>query len=652
MASPEEQVAIVFRKFDSKGTGAISREQFVRTLETLDPIGGRGDAEVVLRASGTCSHGRVAYEAFCKWLWHPYHTGRKSKEKVASCLRQHFVLRTKEESEALGVSAAHLRDDFLAEVQACCLSGIDADYREINRTMLHGPKGKGCGFVCPRDGFAHCSYVDTLPATDASQATIMLSYCWQCSATTIVNSLLRWCRQSGRDPACVFVWQDALCCNQYRVEARKALGEWETHGTFQEVFERRVRSAGHILAVLAPWREPLYASRMWCVFEMYTAMSSENCSLDMVMPEEEEASFVAALGSDGLRHFWLRESRITVQRTKVSCAIDRANILRCVDPDATDYGNSAKCAELNEKVTLQLRRWFADVAEKHAQAHLNTPTCAGRLPLAATATKRHTATSTAATQLGSAAQLLIDGGDAGKAQRLLEAGLQQHPGHAGLLASYGVCMERQRRVKEAMQAYHEAKVAFEAVGGSASPAYAAVLKSIGVLCDAQGRNSQAALLYKQARVILEAAGATATVEYASLLRILGARLATQGRGDESMGLYRRAKAAYEAADATDVQSYAALLVMMGSRHGKEGRDEEALDMFGQAKAALETMAHMMHPNYGDVLLNMGACHLRKGRLSEALPYYAEAKEVYEVARARERPQYAQTLDGLRRCANE
>ena len=50
--------------------------------------------------------------------------------------------------------------------------------------------------------------------------------------------------------------------------------------------------------MLEPWRNPAYLTRAWCLFELYTAIGTGgDVKIDVVLTTEEDASFVAAMGS-------------------------------------------------------------------------------------------------------------------------------------------------------------------------------------------------------------------------------------------------------------------------------------------------------------------------------------------------------------------
>jgi len=193
---------------------------------------------------------------------------------------------------------------------------------------------------------------------------LMLSWTWQYSVRTVVNTLVDWCESNGREPSEVFVWQCALCCNQYRIQERRARGEWEAFETFKSIFEKRVKSIGHVLAILAPWEDPSYVKRAWCILEFWMAATTPGVRLEAICASREKASMLNAI-ADG----WLLEQKKTclwfnvdIRKASTSSPEDKVNILRCIDPLATDFDSpSPHLDSLNRIVQARLTEWCMSV---------------------------------------------------------------------------------------------------------------------------------------------------------------------------------------------------------------------------------------------------------------------------------------------------
>ena len=86
---------------------------------------------------------------------------------------------------------------------------------------------------------------------------------------------------------------------------------------FLDSFGAHVRSIKRVLAMMTPWSNPIYLNRVWCVFELYTAitMGQGEVEVEIVMPPAAAALFIAELfGSNhgrGINTVWHALSRVS-----------------------------------------------------------------------------------------------------------------------------------------------------------------------------------------------------------------------------------------------------------------------------------------------------------------------------------------------------
>merc|ERR1712232_674027 len=137
------------------------------------------------------------------------------------------------------------------------------------------------------------------------------------------DSLLGWARMFHHEPQLCFIWMCALCVNQWRVREGKTI----TFQEFAEVFGSRVRNIGSVLAMMQPWDKPVNVSRVWCVYEFYTAIQyAPLCKMDVIMPPREQANFTKALSDEeeGMK-LWKVLAAIDVSKAKATVEQDREN---------------------------------------------------------------------------------------------------------------------------------------------------------------------------------------------------------------------------------------------------------------------------------------------------------------------------------------
>merc|ERR1712048_1134328 len=122
------------------------------------------------------------------------------------------------------------------------------------------------------------------------------------------------------------------CVNQHRVQEARGRNETVPFEQFAEEFSTRVKGIGHVLALMGPWQDPLYVTRSWCIFELSIAMSTEGCTVDILMPPREEISFARAFvdSTDGINQLWETLAGVCICNANASVPSDRDNIMRAV----------------------------------------------------------------------------------------------------------------------------------------------------------------------------------------------------------------------------------------------------------------------------------------------------------------------------------
>lgn len=257
-----------------------------------------------------------------------------------------------------GVSVHWLKNGLLEEVKARKDLSENSNIYEIEDLSSKDCgviRSKGKNVVCPRDGRTGAAYVDCLDGKDnVGPATVMLSYGWGYRINDIVDTLLDYCTYSNLDPKRTYVWICCLCNNQHRVvEARNSKNKNQDEDTFEEfqrVFHDRVVDIGNVVALLCPWNEPIYLTRIWCIFELYVA-SQNDCHLTIAMPPNEKTKMITALRKPaGVEELYRNLSATKVENAKASVESDRLRILEMVR-------NGPGFHELNRKVNMLLREW-------------------------------------------------------------------------------------------------------------------------------------------------------------------------------------------------------------------------------------------------------------------------------------------------------
>jgi len=117
----------------------------------------------------------------------------------------------------------------------------------------------------------------------------------------------------------------------------KRKGEFIPFEDLQGKFYTRVTNIGHMhmLAMMSSWTNPEYVSRVWCLFELFTASQSEDeCKVTIEMPSRERKAFLDGLFNGDVfvrikRNFYVLSST-NVKTAKASVEPDRTDILKLV----------------------------------------------------------------------------------------------------------------------------------------------------------------------------------------------------------------------------------------------------------------------------------------------------------------------------------
>eukprot|EP00979_Chaetoceros_neogracilis_P016299 scaffold7625_cov249-Chaetoceros_neogracile.AAC.7 len=257
-----------------------------------------------------------------------------------------------------GISVHYLKTQFLREVKETEGLNETSKIYEIEdlRWAKHGViRSKGATIVCPRDKrTVGAAYSDCLNGADnVGLATFMLSYTWNYRICDIIDTLVAYCESNkDMDQKRTYVWICCLCNNQHRVYEDKKNDGNVPFDKFHEIFRTKVVSIGHVVAMMFPWDDPKYLTRVWCVFEAYTATTEPGCKLTIAMPPKERQAMMSAVGGS-INSLFKVLAATMIQEAEASMPEDREKILKLVK-DTVGY------TKLNHSVNELIRSWVMD----------------------------------------------------------------------------------------------------------------------------------------------------------------------------------------------------------------------------------------------------------------------------------------------------
>ena len=137
------------------------------------------------------------------------------------------------------------------------------------------------------DKFKH-AVVDT--------AEYFVSFAYDTKIETMMDALDRFRRKMAKKD--IFVWISILTVNQhFQVKDGQAAAVVYPKTWFKNAFEKSISSIKHVLFILNPITKPIALQRLWCIYELYLAVS-KGYKLDVCLSEEDENMFMEGLLRD------------------------------------------------------------------------------------------------------------------------------------------------------------------------------------------------------------------------------------------------------------------------------------------------------------------------------------------------------------------
>ena len=480
----------------------------------------------------------------------------------------------------------------------------------------------------------------------------------------IVETLVDFCRSHALDPKRTYIWICCLCVNQHRVVEQ---GEQERSGMLVEPFDffaefgERVAGIGHILAMMAPWNDPIYLKRVWCIFELYTAHNME-CQVSIIMPPQENQSLQQDIMRDTDDELKIDTlfgvlAKTRVQAAQASVEKDRVAILELVE-------KSPGFPVLNNHVNELLRGWVrhnvvntvpmeeddnnlpnALLCKKVGDLLFYRGEYEGALSLYTRALEIRESilgsgddldVATSYNNLGSA---LYEMGQYDEALVKLEKGLAMreslykggnHQDTATSLYCIGLVLHQQGKAADALTRFHRALEMRNSILGMNHPDTADVCNNIGNVFLSSGDYENALTQYRRALVIRETVLGTDHPATATSYSNVGLAL-FEGKVDSKMALesYIKALAIRQKALGSDHPDTALLNRKIGNILLSLGNVDEAVEEYRMAISIQESVLGANHPDTALSYNLMGVALKNKGVYEEALLMLQKAHAIHK-----------------------
>jgi len=528
-----------------------------------------------------------------------------------------------------GLSLHYLSTVLLTELLQANLTP-EATIRDIEPVVI---RSKSATVTCPRDGRVGSAYVDAVHGEDnVGRATHMLSYTWSYQVREIIDTLAAWCERNEVQARELRIWMCCFCINQHRVVEAQSLGTIVPFEEFRHEFESRVKGIGKVLALMGSWQMTLYTTRVWCVFELYTAMqlqdlNSDSYSLEIVLsPREAELFRQTLIEQNRLDAVWRSLSGIQVERADSFVKADRDRILELVK-------NGPGYARVNQAIVHHLHDWFTLNSEDHLRERLELEGFNGKDGLQSQTMDKARSFARACVRVGDMLERVSRHADAfeilGKGHELLKAtGDLETLDGAVHLRIYGAVQRRLDKHDEALTSYKQAQGIHRKLGSTATNEYASLLQDLGRVHGDFAKLDLELKCHMEAKQIREREGSFNTPEGACLLRSIGMVHLQNHDYNAALNFFEQSKVLHEKTQSLTTPEGAAALHSVGdvlsSKHPPSL--EKALKAHEQAHKITEQLGLGNTPRAIVQLRHLAHLH-------QSLGHQERAKELRALAHA-------------------
>ena len=200
------------------------------------------------------------------------------------------------------------------------------------------------------------AFIDCIGGNEnVGPASIYISYCRDTAIGDIVECLEEYCTSKEFDLKTTYVWIDVFCMNQKEIEdtiVGKQEGEAlkpmvKKTDLLRKRCESRVKMFESMLCVFGPWHRPLYLTRMWCLFEMYTCVKN-GIECEVLMRNHDKDQFIQNYRKNGARIIYENYYSTSIKDAILEES-DVEEIGRLVDESET--------LSMNITIGILLRKW-------------------------------------------------------------------------------------------------------------------------------------------------------------------------------------------------------------------------------------------------------------------------------------------------------
>lgn len=262
----------------------------------------------------------------------------------------------KTQSEHAGVSVAYLLSDEFLELAQKRTGNGNPSFIDMRQPFWLEEDAIGKDAICPRDLKAGVALMDTLPQVHRPACTHFLSWVWSYPILQVREALQLWVDQKVLNPQETFLFMCFFVNNQFRMFKEQSQTGSDN---LEEIFERNLIRIGQVVALLDHWADPIYLSRVWCIFEQFTAVKLQ-LPITMILPREPAKQLVDAIGRGNTGIFEIKRSlcKVDAEKSKASFEADEIKV-------KYQISSTTGFQLVNDSVKTSMVSWVATVVQDH-----------------------------------------------------------------------------------------------------------------------------------------------------------------------------------------------------------------------------------------------------------------------------------------------
>lgn len=480
-----------------------------------------------------------------------------------------------------GVSIYYLKEIFLQDL---IREGFDSDSTIYELEQLY--KQPGSNFLsrgCLRRTKWGSTNMDRLKEVmHIGHASLYLSYCWDYSIGDVISFLLSHCASQDLNPESTYVWIDFFCLDRPPpVHDTDVLPE-----NFHKKIKHRIKTIGNVLVMVSPWKNPIYFTRTWCLFELYIAHLNQ-CKICLSMTCESKKGVIEA--ADDIDDLIRAVDNVKIETSSASQKEDYNLIL-----ESLDIINEPE--RVNEDIQCVLQEWLTSIL------------------------------------IESISYLESSRSD----------NLNEDLKYSFLCNKVGSRKQRNQEFEEALELYKKALKVFEKVFQNEHSSIAESHHKIGDLLHENGDLNGALKSYRKERnIYLELFGHSNT-DIADCCISITRVLQEMGDLDEAIAECRSAKAIYEILHGNDHPSQAMCCNLVGAMLCKKGDLKQALKEFRIAESVYKRHRRV-HDDFNASTVcwdDIGVYFPKESSMEGTYNLYRKAQIVYEEVHGEVHPDTA------------